>query len=793
MKTTLVKFASILSLAGIVHAADFYVAPNGNDSGSGAKDQPLATLEAARDAARKAGAGQHQIILLPGNFFLTKTFLLDERDSGLTIEAANVGQTILHGGRLISGWRRDGEKFWCADLAGVKEGNWDLRMLEVNGQMADPARIPESGTFQHQSPFAVQWLSSVAGGWARPPTEDELTTMRYNPKDLPATLETRNAEVRVYHMWDECRVGVISNDVAQHTLILQRLAKPPGAFGVSKYVVFNTREGMTKPGQWYLDRVAGQVVYWPLPGQDMTKVEVVAPVLERIISIAGTSNAPVEQVTVRGLALQATTTPLKPGGFAAEAFDGALGLEHARQCVLENLEIANVAGQGILGRSLEDCEIRDCHIHNTGGCAIRASGTASLIAHNNLHHVGMIYPSATALVVSGVSRDVEEKGFHIYRNEIHDAPYSGMDCRGPDYLIEENLVYRVMREVSDGGAIYGVMRHSIVRGNCVRDIVKAVEGSGVSSYYLDEGSENCLIEHNVSVGIERPILNHIARGIVIQDNVFISATNMTLYFGRSSGCSFADNTLVVPGKITIERPPAITLWTNNIIYHDSLDKGGSPQAFKIDDAMPAVPPPGRRSSLISVGRVPQPPVLEDEISLKSWPGGLRVLDREPSRWEATGAPAFVSLSYDDKCLYVAVKVVLFDVTKLRQGSIWGQDDGAEISIAGDKGTFVIRGFANGTLQSVTDGGMSAEAAGRLGSTVRFAAKSHGEFQKDWKSGNWRGEWAIPLDALGIKPAPGLKIPFNIGIYRAEDGVRSCLEGTLAEDWRLDRAATLQFE
>jgi hypothetical protein len=632
----------------------------------------------------------------------------------------------------------------------------------------------------------------VAGGWARPPTEDELTTLRYNPKDLPATLETRNAEVRVYHMWDECRVGVISNDVAQHTLILQRLAKPPGAFGVSKYVVFNTREGMTKPGQWYLDRVEGRVIYWPLPGEDMTKAEVVAPVLERIMSIAGTSNAPVERVTVRGLTLQVTTAPLKPGGFAAEAFDGALGLEHARRCVLENLEIANVAGQGILGQALADCEIRDCRIHNTGACGIRASGTASLIARNDLHHVGLIYPSATALVASGKSRDVEEKGFHIYRNEIHDAPYSGMDCRGSDYLIEENLVYRVMREVSDGGAIYGVMRHSIVRGNCVRDVVKAVEGSGVSSYYLDEGSEDCVIEHNVSIGVERPILNHIAHGIIIRDNIFTSATNMALYFGRSSGCAFAGNTLLVPGTITIERPPAITLWTNNIIFHDSLDKGGSAQAFAIDDAMPSKPPPGRRTSPISVGRVPHPPILEDEISLKDWPGGLRVVDRGPSRWEASGAPAFVSFSYDDKCLYVAVKAVLFDIAKLRKGSIWGQDDGAEICIAGDKGAFVIRGFANGTAQSVTDGGASAEAAARLGSTVRFVAKTYGRFKGDWKSG-WRGEWAIPLDALGIKPSPGLKVGFNIGIYRAEDGVRCCLEGTLGEDWRLDQAATLQFE
>ncbi len=32
--------------------------------------------------------------------------------------------------------------------------------------------------------------------------------MPYDPKDIPATLDVRNAEVRLYHMWDESLVGV---------------------------------------------------------------------------------------------------------------------------------------------------------------------------------------------------------------------------------------------------------------------------------------------------------------------------------------------------------------------------------------------------------------------------------------------------------------------------------------------------------------------------------------------------------------------------------------------------------
>ena len=782
--------SALTLVTAIAPAADFHVAPGGSAANPGTQDQPLATLRAARDAARAAGAGPHRIVVGAGDYFLEKTLQLDARDNGLTLEAVPPGTATLYGGMLVKDWRRDGGKFWCADLPGVKDGTWDFRALVVNGAMPERARMPETGTFTHLSTFDVQWLSSVAGGWARPPTPEESTTMLYDPKDLPATLDARNAEVRVYHMWDESLVGVTRNDTARHALTFSPpCIAPPGAYGVKKYVVFNTREGLTKPGQWYLDRTAGRVVYWPLAGEDMTRAKVIVPTMERIIGIVGSAKAPVEKITLRGLALQATTTPLKPGGFAASAFDGAIRLEWARQCVLDKLEISNVGGQGVMALELTDCEIRDCQIHHTGACGIHAAGTHILVARNHLHHVGVYHPSAVPLMARHEQRSATDKGFHIYRNEIHDAPYSGIICGGGGHLIEENLISRVMREMHDGGAIYGGITNSILRGNVVRDVVAVGAGYGVSAYYLDEGAMDCVVERNVAIGVERPVHNHIARNLIIRDNVFIAEKNMTLSFQRSNNCTFSGNTLFVPGKVTVYSPNAIKVWERNIIYRDGLDPAGAPQAFTIDDAMPPTAAPARRAAPVSVVRAPKAPVLDGEIGQDEWTGKLLEIDREPSRWNGSGAPAFTTLSYDDECLYVAVNVALFDVAKIRKGSTWGQDDGAEICIAGTKGTFVIRGFADGTLQSVGDAGAPAEAAASLAKAVRFVAKPYG---KNHKSG-WRGEWAIPFSALGLQPAPGRKIAFNLAIYRAEDGVQRCLEGTLAENWRLDQAATLQLK
>jgi hypothetical protein len=391
-----------------------------------------------------------------------------------------------------------------------------------------------------------------------------------------------------------------------------------------------------------------------------------------------------------------------------------------------------------------------------------------------------------ALSVGHTPRNTGEKGFHIYRNEIHDTPYSGIIGGGSGHLIEENLIYRVMREMQDGGAIYGGMKNTVLRGNIVRDVVKMGEGYGVSAYYLDEGAQDCVVERNVSIGVERPVHNHIARNIIIRDNVFFADANMMLSFQRSGDCTFTGNTLFVPGKISIAQPGAIKHWSGNIMFREG-GTTGSPQPFTIDDTMPPVPSPARRTAPYSVARLPQPPVLDGEIGWDEWPGALLNLDRESTRWSARGAPVFAKVAYDDQFLYVAINVAMFETSKLRKGSEWGKDDGAEISIAGKTATFVIRGFADSSLVSATDAGASASDAARVGKVVRFAAKSYGTAM-----GGWRGEWAIPLEALGLKASPGLKVAFNLGIFRAEDGLRRCLEGTLAENWRLDQAATLQL-
>ncbi len=568
----LLTFSATVACAGAKTA--WFVSPRGNDAWSGrvaapaadGADGPLASLHKAVELSRAQGTGQpRRIVLQPGEYYLERPVDLEATDVGLTIEAAEGGQAVLYGGRRISDWRPDGDGLWAAELPEVRAGQWDFRMLAVADRLCPRARLPKEGVFVHLTEFRVPWMSTTGGGWKRKPTADELTTMKYRPGDLGPWLDVKNAEVTVYHMWDESVVGLARHDTEQHLLTFANPGgHPPGAFGVKKYVVWNVRQGLTEPGQWYLDRAAGKVVYWPLPGENLAKVAVIAPAVESILRIRGQAGKPVRGVTVRGLTLAVANTPLVAGGFGAGSFPGAIELIHAVDCRLSGLEIKNVAGQGVRAWNLKSCVIEGCHVHDTGACGLKFGG-GCLVRNNHVHHVGRIYPSGIAVWGGGGSG----QPYTIERNTIHDTPYTAIACGGEDHRIEHNRISRAMQVLHDGAGIYITFcKRIVVRGNFIHDIADT-GGYGASAYYLDEQAEDCLVEGNLSVRVARPSHNHMARKNTLRGNVFVCDGDATLTFPRSSDYRLEKNVVVAGGAIRITQPAAISQAAGNIAFSKS--------------------------------------------------------------------------------------------------------------------------------------------------------------------------------------------------------------------------------
>lgn len=563
----------------------FHVSPSGNDAGSGTREQPFATLTKALAATRALPAGQGRKIVVRGGKYWNVSLMLRPEDSGLSLEAEPGETPVLYGGQRLTGWVKDGERCFAAALPAlpvteneIKSGlalpRWEVRLLLVNGQTRPRGRFPETGTLTHQTTFDVPWMSTTGGGWKRKPTGEELTTLRYQAGDLPAGLEVRDAEVTVYHMWDESCVGIAAHDAGKGLLRLApATGHPPGAFGVKKFVLWNTREGLTKPGQWYHDRVQNRIVYWPLPDEDLSQAEVVVPTRTQVLRLQGSAGQPIRQVTVRGLTVTATTTPLITGGFAAAAFNGAVSLENAEDCALDQITVRGVAGHGMdAARNCVRTRVTRSEVTDCGAGGIYVGGTGALISHNRIHGIGRAYPSALGIYRGG--RDCV-----VRHNEIHDCPYSAINYGGTGNVVEYNLIYDCMKVLHDGAAIYMfAARDCVLRGNVARDIVDT-GGYGASAYYLDERSTGCVVEHNLSLRVARPLHNHMATNNLIRHNVFVVEGDAKLTFPRSADFTLAHNLLYATGKIRVEGLNAVTNWTQNLFFSES----GKFEAVRLKD------------------------------------------------------------------------------------------------------------------------------------------------------------------------------------------------------------------
>jgi hypothetical protein len=327
---------------------------------------------------------------------------------------------------------------------------------------------------------------------------------------------------------------------------------------VQKYNLWNIREGMASPGQWYFDRSNNRIVYWPMDGEKMDQAQVIVPTVTTILRIGGAKN-----VTIRNLAMGVTTVPLITGGFAAGNFDGAVSMSGTENCTLSGLRISNVAGQAIKARRdgvatrVENCEIAFC-----GAGGVYVGGPKVVISNNLIHAVGLAYPSAMG--IQGGS-----KNGLLSHNEIHDTPYSAVGYGGEETVFEDNLIYDCMKVLHDGAAIYVFgAQNCIFRRNVARDIPDT-GGYGSSSYYLDEQSKGCVVEDNLSVNVGRPSHNHMAKSNTIRNNVFITHGDLRITFPRCTDHVLAGNVLYATGTITFENIDGVSTWSKNLLYSDA--------------------------------------------------------------------------------------------------------------------------------------------------------------------------------------------------------------------------------
>jgi hypothetical protein len=510
-----------------------YVSPGGDDQQEGTRRKPVATIQKALELAE---INQLQNIVVGDGDYYDVSVIIREKDSGIVIRGEKGKLPRLLGGKRLENWKRNGEYLEVH----IPDDEWtelDFRILMINDSLRDRARLPENGAFNHRNEWPHQWQSSQ-GGWSQKPTEQDLTTLYYNPEDLGPWLDANNAEFTVFHAWDDSYTGVSSIDTTSHRIIFSnKLTHPPGAYAswagekTMQYIVWNIREGMTRPGQWYVDRTSRKIVYWPLSHEKEDNLWAIIPSQNHLFKIEkGTKN-----VTIQNLQMLCAGAPVSNTGYGTYSITGALIADQADNLDLNNLSIKNVAGWA-LKLTGNNISVTDCEFSYTGAGGLSYNGKNIKIERCGLHNLGKLYFGAVGIMGSGSNNLVS----HC---ELYHIPYCAINGLGKHSVAEYNLIYDFKQMMVDGGAIYCYGGDSTIYRNNAVLYQKGNKTEGWT-YYFDELSLNCIMENNLAVNTIVPMHHHMAEGVTVRNNLFIDEGHQKISYPLSSNLQFTGNTFI---------------------------------------------------------------------------------------------------------------------------------------------------------------------------------------------------------------------------------------------------------
>jgi hypothetical protein len=524
-------------------AATLFVAGHGSDANPGTEEKPFATLERARDEIRrlKAGgplpAGGITVEVGGGLYELPRPLELTDQDSGAEnapiVYRARQGEVVkITGGRAVSGWKpvtdsavlqrldpAAADKVFQADLRALGITDWE-GIGNARTYQSDPglelffqdqpmtlARYPNTGYMRIADVFDADGIA--ASGRANT-AEGRFVCDDPRPARWAGEKGIWLHGFWVYD-WADLRLPLGAVDPAARTISLG--SGSGRSFDLRKgqwFYAENVLPELDRPGEWYLDRDAGVLYFWPPAPLDTGKT--VVSVVRDLIRLDGVSH-----VTFRGLGIEAGrgSAVVVRGGSNVRVVAGTI----------RNMGNWAVKAYGGTSHGVVGCDIYQTGqggVHLEGGDRQTLTAAGHYADNNHIHHTARWDPVyQQGITVFGV-------GNRATHNLIHHVPHIAIGFTGNEQTIEYNEIHTAVFQSNDAGAIYTSppdetwsMRGHKIRFNYLHNI-HGFEGKGCLGVYLDDCFSSADISSNIFYDVATAILIGGGRDNLMTNNLFIN-------------------------------------------------------------------------------------------------------------------------------------------------------------------------------------------------------------------------------------------------------------------------------
>lgn len=619
MATTVLPTVAYAETGEKAESYDIYVTVSGSDTkGDGSKTKPYATIEKAKEEARKRNdKGTVTVSIGEGKYFIENPIQFDAEDSNVTYVGDNA---ILTGAKTLTNleWKDYENEIKVADV----DPGLGIDQLFIDGSQQILARYPNYDAGQALQGCTTQAnIKKRSEGWSNP----------------------KGGYIRALHnhKWGGNSYVITGKDASAMGLSYTWIGDNNRGSGLhtDNIMVENIFEELDSPGEWYYNDETGKLYLWPQEGIDLSQVTVEGAVTEELLHVEGTQDgAQVQNLVFDGLTLENTKRTMFTGQYVplmrsdwCVVRSGALFIQDAENVSFQNGTIRNIGGNGVfLSGHSQNVKIHNNEILNIGSSGVLAAGfpdscrepsfwenppateieplyihkttiddktsgpvkehypREAVISNNHIQNVG-IWEKQSSQVALSVAYKMQ-----IIHNTIHEGPRAGVnvgDGTFGGHEIAYNDIFDVQRETDDHGMFNSWGRDRFwslggfdTMGNkgaqkepySLIDVIEPiqihdnrmhfagrVDGGSTFGIDLDDGSSNYKIYNNLCLNM----------GIKLREGFHREVYNNILVNGAFNlHCTFEDSYDVIEKNIVVKGTPYVLAATDANRFKVSEDK-----------------------------------------------------------------------------------------------------------------------------------------------------------------------------------------------------------------------------